>query len=604
MTGLTGSFRKRKPEIEMRYEERIIDEVQSLNDIVEVISGYLPLKRSGRTFKALCPFHQEKTPSFIVHPEKQIFHCFGCGAGGNVFSFLMKYENLNFPEALRNLAAKVNLALPEVSQRGPEEISESESLYEVYRLAQEYYSDNLKQSEKGKLARDYLKKRGYGEELLKEIPLGYATPEWRGLFEFLMRKKAKDAIVYRSGLIQKGREGHPYDLFRGRLLFPIHNLQGKVIAFGGRTLGEDMPKYLNSPESSIFRKRRELYGLHLTKRFLSQESRILIVEGYFDFLRVYRSGFQNVVATLGTSLTEDHVRILKRFVQEAVVIYDGDKAGEAASLRGLEVFLEGEMSVKIATLPAGKDPDTFIDEKGAEAFKQLTNEALDFFDFKWRLLSRHSQPNDPAGLLRLSNEFLETLAKIKNPILLDRYLRQLAGLLGVGENSLRTRLSEMQQKTRSREDRENKVSVPASSRAFETSFPEEGILVCLLLEENKFRERATSTLSLEDFRHPATRQIFKALAEAEDLSSLTYSQLINRFDESVKSFIASHSVRELTSQDQEKAFSDCLAKIKRRRKDDKLERLRRAISAAEGSGEGNQVSKLLEEYRSLLAERT
>ena len=585
----------------MRYEEKVIDEVQSLNDIVEVISSYFPLKRSGRTFKALCPFHQEKTPSFIVHPEKQIFHCFGCGAGGNVFSFLMRYENLNFPEALRNLAARTNFTLPETSQRGAEEVSEAESLYEVYRLAQEYYSENLKHPEKGQAARAYLKKRGYGEEILKEIPLGYAVPEWRGLFEFLMRRKIKDAVVYRSGLVQRGREGHPYDLFRGRLLFPIHNLQGKVIAFGARSLGDEMPKYLNSPESSIFRKRRELYGLHLAKRFLSNEGRILIVEGYFDFLRVYRSGFQNVVATLGTSLTEEHVRILKRFVQEAVVVYDGDKAGEAASLRGLEVFLEGEMSVKVATLPPGKDPDTFIDERGTEEFKRLIDPALDFFDFKWKLLTQRHQPSDLAGLLRLSGDFLETLSKIKSPILLDRYLKQLARLLGVGEDSLRSKLSEMRKKTRVRDTQ-------ASSRSFssplETSFPEEGTLISLLLEENKFWEKAMSVLSSEDFRHPAARQIFQVLQESSDASSLTYHKLFNRFeDESIKSFVASHSMKELDPQGKEKAFLDCLAKIKKRKKDERLERLRRAISNAEGNGEGNQVSKLLEEYRSLLAER-
>jgi len=214
----------------MRYEERVVDEVQALNDIVDVISGYFPLKRSGRTFKALCPFHQEKTPSFIVHPEKQIFHCFGCGAGGDAVSFVMKYENLTFPEALRNLAARVNFPLPEPSRRAPEEVSESEALYEIYRFAQEYYSENLRHPEKGRAARDYLKKRGFTEEILSEFPLGWASLEWRGLFEYLVRRGVKEVVLYRSGLIQRSREGHPYDLFRGRLLFPICNLQGKVVA--------------------------------------------------------------------------------------------------------------------------------------------------------------------------------------------------------------------------------------------------------------------------------------------------------------------------------------------------------------------------------------
>lgn len=587
----------------MRYEERVIDEVQSLNDIVDIISNYLPLKKSGRTFKACCPFHQEKTPSFIVHPEKQIFHCFGCNAGGNVFSFLMKYENLTFPEALRNLAARVNYPLPEVTQRTPDEVSETESLYEVYRLAQEYYAENLKHPEKGRAARAYLKKRGFGEEILKETPVGFATADWRGLFEYLMKKKIKDAVAYRSGLIQKGREGHPYDLFRGRLIFPIHNLQGKVIAMGGRGLGDEMPKYLNSPESPIFRKRRELYGLYLAKRSLSSEERIIIVEGYFDFLKVYWSGFQNVVATLGTALSEDHVRILKRYVQEAVVIYDGDKAGEAAALRGLEIFLEGEMSVKVVTLPTGKDPDTFLEEKGAEEFKKLIDQAADFFDFKWNLLSRRYKTTDPAGLLKISTQFLDTLSKIKNPILLDRYLRQLAGLLGVGENALRTKLSEKMRKDQAREAKVPSASVKTKVSRTEITFPEEGTMVGLLLEEPKLWEKAEAEISTEDFRHPAAREVFEWLKHNQG-PSLPYHKLLNRLeDETIKSFIVSHSMRELSLTEKEKALSDCLKKIKRRCTDEQLERLRRAISQAEGKGENQRVSELLKEYRSLLSDR-
>jgi DNA primase len=587
----------------MRYEERIIDEVQSLNDIVDIISGYLPLKRSGRTFKALCPFHQEKTPSFIVHPEKQIFHCFGCGAGGNVFSFVMKYENLTFPEALRNLADRVRFQLPEPSRRATGEVSESEALYEIYRLAQEYYSANLKHPEKGMAARDYLKKRGFEEEILQEFPLGWATAEWRGLFEFLVQRGIKDDAVYRSGLIQRSREGNPYDLFRSRLLFPICDLQGKVIAFGGRGLGSEVPKYLNSPESPIFRKRRELFGLHLAKRFVSRdEPRMLIVEGYFDFLKVYRSGFGNVVATLGTSLTEDHVRILKRFVQEAVVTYDGDPAGEAASLRGLEVFLEGEMNVKVAVLPLGKDPDTFIQEKGADEFKKLVTQALDFFDFKWQALSQRYRPSDTTGLLRISRDFLETLSRVKNPLLLDRYLKRLAGLLGVGEDSLRKELGSRQRKIESREMTLNARAAPP--RPALSQYPEEGILISLLLdrEGSVFWENAEASLSPEDFKHPGAREIFQILKEGHRSGTgIAYNQVLNRLeDESVKSFIASHSLTDLMPQDRQKAFSDCLRKIRQKRVDEKLQRLRRAITDAEGMGASEKVAGLLAEYRTLL----
>ncbi len=587
----------------MRYEERIIDEIQSLNDIVEVISNYVPLKRSGRTFKALCPFHQEKTPSFTVHPEKQIFHCFGCSAGGNVFSFLMKFENLTFPEALRNLAARVNVSLPEPARRGtPEEISESEALYEAYGLAQHYYAANLKHPEKGGRAQEYLRERGFSEEILSEFPLGWASPDWRGLFEFLSRKGVKDTVLYRSGLILRSREGNPYDLFRGRLLFPISNLQGKVIAFGGRGLADETPKYLNSPESPIFRKRRELYGLHLTKRLITQEGRVLIVEGYFDFLRVYTSGFRNVVATLGTALSEDHVRVLKRFAPEAVVVFDGDQAGEAASLRGLEAFLEGEMSVKVVALPSGKDPDTLIKEKGPEAFQKLLQEADDFFDFKWQSLTRRFNPQDSTGLLKISSDLLETLSKVRSPILLDRYLKRLSRLLGVGEDSLRNELAKLQKKG---QVQRAASSLPAAAIAPSPEYPEETILISLLLEEPSFWQKWAKGLSAADFKGTGSREAFQILKESHEAgTSVAYHRVLNRLgDESMKKSIVAHSLKELSVMEREKAFLDCYRKIRQRRTNERLEKLRRAITEAEGGGEKEKVTELLHEYRTLLTQK-
>lgn len=585
----------------MRYEERIIDEVQSLNDIVEVISGFLPLKRSGRTFKALCPFHPEKTPSFTVHPEKQIFHCFGCGVGGNVFSFLMKYESLTFPEALRNLAERVHFVLPEPARGTTAPVSDSEALYEVYRLAWEYYSASLKDPEKGALGRKYLAGRGFGPEILKEFPLGWATGEWRGLFDFLGRRGLGNEILYRSGLIQRSREGNPYDLFRNRLMFPIHNLQGKVVAFGGRVLENETPKYLNSPESSIFRKRKELFGLHLAKRHISQdESRLLVVEGYFDFLQVYLSGFRNVVATLGTALTEDHVRILKRFVEEVVVVYDGDRAGEAASLRSIEVFLEGEMNAKVAALPAGKDPDNFIQEAGPEGFKKLLSEADDFFDFKWKSLTRRINPSDSTGLVRISNDFLETFTRIKNSLVLDRYLKRLAFLLRVEESSLRKRLSDLREKRRDRTSLTSSSSVKSSS----FQFPEEVTVVALLLEEPSLFDKA-GALSQGDFKHPGACEAFQILKECHDSgTNVAHSRALNRLgDESIKSFVSSFCLVEMKPEEREKAFLDCVRKMKDKRKNEKLERLRQAISQAEGGGQKEKLSQLLNEYRTLLAQK-
>ncbi|MFA7002024.1 MAG: DNA primase, partial [Candidatus Omnitrophota bacterium] len=380
----------------MLYGDNILEQVQSANDIVEVISQVVPLKRSGRNFKGLCPFHQEKTPSFMVNAEKQIFHCFGCQTGGDVFSFLMRYENMSFPEAVRRLAERAHIRLPEKPSGREEGPSDTEKYYEIYRLACEFYRRQYLDPVLGRKAREYFARRKFDEALAEEMKMGWAGDAWDGLFQFLSKKGFPEELLLKSGLICRSTKGTLFDLFRNRLLFPIHQLQGKVVAFGGRLIEDrEGPKYLNSPENPIFSKRRELFGLHLSKKFIDREKpRILVVEGYFGFLRLYQNGFKSAVATLGTALTEEHVRILKRFAEEAVVIYDGDKAGEAASLRGMEVFLEGDMSVKLARLEGGLDPDDLIREKGAEAFAEVLGKATDFFDFKLETLQKRFNRKD------------------------------------------------------------------------------------------------------------------------------------------------------------------------------------------------------------------
>src|SRR3989338_8439402 len=430
----------------MAYNDQIVDQVQSLNDIVEVVSTYIPLKRAGRNFKANCPFHNEKTPSFIVNPDKQIFHCFGCGVGGDVFSFLMKYEQMNFPEALKRLAERAHVTLPESKPSSPREKSQLERLYQIYLAASEFYHANLKHPELGKQARAYLAKRSFGTQEIDMFCIGFSLSEWRTLYEFLSKKGFGEQELLRSGLILRSAQGSPYDLFRNRIMFPILNAQGKVIAFGGRVMGDEMPKYLNSPETPVFRKRKEMYSLHLAKRAIGTSEevrRILIVEGYLDCIRLYSNGFQNVVATLGTSLTQEHVQTLKRYADEAIVVFDGDKAGEQASLRGLDIFLEEGMGVRVLCLPKGFDPDDFIRSKGREAMTELLKQSQDVFDFKLQVLLARYNKSDSLGLLKITSEFLDTFAKIKSPVLVDRYLKKLAVTLGVEEGSLRSELNKL-----------------------------------------------------------------------------------------------------------------------------------------------------------------
>ena len=589
----------------MRYDERIIDQVQNANDIVEVIGQVLPLKRSGRNLKACCPFHSEKTPSFMVQPEKQIFHCFGCGTGGNVFTFLMKYENAGFLEVLRRLAERAGIVLPETSEARRTERSENEKLYEVYDQAAEFYHQQFLDPAKGKIAREYFERRGYTAETAAELKMGWAPDGWRSLLEYLTKKGHAENILLRSGLISQSQtKGTIFDSFRARLLFPIRNLQGKVVAFGGRVLkdGPDAgPKYLNSPENPIFHKRRELFGLQWAKKFIDRENpRLVVVEGYFDFLRLFQAGFKSTVATLGTALTPDHVQLLKRFAGEAIVVYDGDKAGEAASIRGLEVFLEGGMSVRIVRLPAGYDPDDYVEKQGVEAFQKLLDEAGDFFDFKLETLTKRFNVKDSMGLMKITNEFLDTFTKVDNPVMLDRYLRRLAGSLGVEENSLRSELAKLKKKIESPRALSN-FSLPAGGSK---QLPEEILLMAIAAEEPRFWDLLISEVEETDLKESGSRELLNLfLTQRDEKNKLALPQILSRItDEPYKEKMIAASSIELSPEAREKAVQDCLRKLRKNRMERKLEDLRRLIVQAEKDGGAEKLNAYAQEYQTLIRE--
>ncbi len=578
----------------MRYDDQVIRDVQSANDIVDVISQYIPLKRAGRNLKALCPFHSEKSPSFMVQPEKQIFHCFGCGAGGDVFSFVMRHENLTFPEVLRMLADRANVRLPEPARQASKDTGETEKLYEIYRQAAEYY-EKILWSANGAPARQYLKQRGISEEMAREFGMGWAAAEWQGLLGFLTRRGYKEDFLLRSGLIHRSAKGRLYDAFRSRLLFPIRNLQGKTIGFGGRLVGQDEgPKYLNSPETAIFRKRRELFGLDKARRHIDrQHPRICVVEGYMDFLSLYIAGFRATVATLGTSLTNDHVRVLKRFAEEAIVIYDGDPAGEAAALRGLEIFLEEGMNVKLVRLPAGLDPDDLIKKQGKEALAALLDQAKDFFDYKLESLNRRYNKKESLGLMKMTNEILETLNKVQNPILLDHYIRRLTLELQLDENSIRSELNKLKQK--GPQPRDTPSAKPSPPRIFNR---EEILLLAFAAEESRFRELLCRSVGPDDFRESATRDFFETLKQMKPDSTQSGLSLVR--DESLKNLMVSMLVIDRDAEARDQAFEDCLDKIKKRNLQDKLSSLRRKIAEAEKTGDSRQLEAYLREYQALL----
>ncbi len=582
-----------------RYEDNVVERVSAANDIVEIISQYVPLKRSGRNLKACCPFHGEKTPSFMVQPEKQLFHCFGCGAGGDVFSFLMRHENMTFPEALKFLADRAHIVLPE--RRGHKEDSgQKEKMYEACQKAADFYHQLLLK-EPGASARAYLAKRKVPETIIREFKLGWAPSEWRSLFDHLTKQGYPEALLKQAALIQQSPKGNFYDTFRGRLIFPIVNLQNKIIAFGGRLIGnEEGPKYLNSPETPVFSKRRELFGLNLAKKHIDREwPALILVEGYMDFLALYQFGFKNAVATLGTALGEDHVRLMKRFVEEVIVVYDGDKAGEAAALRGLEILLEGGMQVKLVTLPKGEDPDDFLNKNGAEAFSKLLKGAKDFFDYKLQILLSRYPRHDALGLTKISREMFETFLKIKNTVVLSEYFKRLSRALNVDENSLRTEFAHLSK--RGGVARERAV-VASAAPASAGPCQEELMVLVLMAEVPPLCERVFGELKSEDLKMPVSRELFQYLGQAyEENKKVPVSALLNRiqdlqYREQIVAVMASLD----ETAERERILEDCIRKIKRNQITLRLQELRRLISEAETKGDDRHVQVYTREYQELL----
>lgn len=434
------------------FSQDDIERVRSASDIVEVIGEYVPLKRAGKNYRALCPFHREKTPSFNVSPTRQIFKCFGCGKGGNVFTFVMGMERVAFPDSIEILARRAGMTLKRTGGAPGGASDGKEKFYEVNLWAAKVYHKHLFDEQRGAEARRYLEGRGFGAAEQERFCLGYAPDNW----EFLVGLSASHyspALLEKAGLVTARQGGGYYDRLRKRVIFPIFDVQGRVVGFGGRILGDGEPKYLNSPETSLFDKSRCLYGLNWSKTSIAERKQVMVVEGYTDCLTLMCHGVDWVVATLGTALTEDHVRILKRYAETTILVYDGDEAGIRAAERALEVFLAREMDVKIVLLPGGQDPADFVGEHGGEAFLELTKSAQDVFDLKMKLIAERQDLSTASGKAIAVDEILRVIAQagstVRQEILLSSnpILKELSGQLGIREGSLRDRLAALGQRS-------------------------------------------------------------------------------------------------------------------------------------------------------------
>jgi len=421
--------------------EQKVREVLESASIVDVVSEYVQLRRSGNNFMGLCPFHSEKTPSFTVSPAREIFHCFGCGVGGNVFSFVMKIEGLSFPEAVKTLARKAGIEIEE-RQLTPAEKRTQDERQEFLRISariSEYYRTTLEQSPEAKAAREYLEKRNVKGEIVGLYALGYASTRRDGLVSFLRNQGVDLDVAQKLGVIRKN-DGGWYDLFRSRLIFPIRSPKGEIIAFAGRVLDGALPKYINSPESSLYHKSSVLFGFDLALPTIRTEKSVIIVEGYFDHLALYRAGVRNVAATCGTALTADHAALIKRHANKVFLLFDSDAAGRKATMRSMELFLEHKLPTYVISLPQGDDPDSFLEKNPPDTFYKRQGKAKPAFEFFVRTLLSETPVDTVDSKVRIVDELIPRFRKIADPLERDLYEKEICRLLGITSYAFRKRL--------------------------------------------------------------------------------------------------------------------------------------------------------------------
>lgn len=584
------------------FADSIIDEIRDKCNIVEIISQYIPLKRAGRNFRALCPFHPEKTPSFMVSPDKGIFHCFGCGAGGNVFNFIMKYEGQDFPQVVRMLAEKVNVKLPSRSMFSPDQQKDLRDLFQVNEMAASWYQSNLKR-EKGQAALEYLKKRLFKAKTAVTFKLGFA-PADNGLLSFMRAQGIREETLEKAGLILRKEGGPYYDRFKQRIIFPIFDSRSKILAFGGRILDDSLPKYMNSPETAIYRKGNHLYGLNFAKEEIKKQKFCIIVEGYIDLLTVYQNEIGNVVASLGTALTQEQIRLLKRYTHDVVMVFDADRAGELASLRSLDLLIEAEMNVKIVSLPKGEDPDSFLRKFGKEAFWQKVKEASGLFDYKLNLLTQSYDLNTVEGKVGIANHMLPTIRRVQNAIRRSGYVKRLAQEFFRGEKSLGEEwiLAELKKVKKDFDNYTKKSFAQTSSLG---NYPAEEMVLKILLEDEDAIGEIRKQLPLECFQdlriREAMRLAYQWNVQGGGLSTaklITYlnnedsAQLISRISSSTCRFI-----------DRQKSLCDCIERIKNDNLKNRLSRLQREIKLAQSWGHKEKITELISQYNQLVKTR-
>lgn len=583
--------------------EETIAQVLERCDIVETISEYVALKKMGRNFKACCPFHHEKTPSFVVNPDKQIYHCFGCGVGGNVISFVMNHDHMDFPSALRYLARKAGISVPETTQEPSDKnVGLRDMLFKANDLAVGFFHDVLVTGKTtgAQAAQEYLKDRGIKLATVQKLKIGFAPDSWDGLITFLRTKNISLSVMEKAGLVipkEKG-EGY-YDRFRNRVLFPIFDIRSRCLGFGARAMEKNASaKYINSPETTIYSKREHLYGFHLSKQNVSQKDQVVVVEGYMDFTTPFQAGFENIVASLGTALTNEQIRLIRRYTKNVVMLYDADPAGQAAILRSLDLLVDEDMSVKVALLSDGEDPDSFVKKFGIEEFNKRIEEARSFFDYKVHSLTEKYDRKTPEGKAKISAEMLSTIARYKNEVLRQEYVRQLAHVLGVSDDALRVELKKINTAS-SDGDPAPSVMRPKKNivRAVERD------LLRLILDKQEMIPFVQEEVRLDDFQDVQVRSVVEYMFDcAKKEKVVSIAHLVQCFnDQETLQFLSElMASNEIVAEDKDLLCQDYVKRIK----GDRLKVMRKnlcyEIQKAESEGDQERLEELKQKFHQLM----
>ena len=523
----------------MLYPQEILEEVRVQNDIVDVISGYLPLKQKGTSYFGLCPFHNEKTPSFSVSSERQFYYCFGCGAAGNVYTFIMQMENDTFPEAVKRLADRVHITLPQpqYTQQAKEQELQRQRLFDLHKKAGRFFYEKLHEPV-GEQARAYLQKRQMNDNIQKKFGIGYAPKGQQELYQYLQKQGFSQQELQKSGLIIERKEEKGYfDRFRNRLMFPILDIQGRVIGFGGRILSQGEPKYLNSPETLLFNKSKNLYGLNFAKNTRKRE--IILVEGYMDMISLYQAGFRNVAASLGTAFNQEHAKVLKKYADSVILLYDSDDAGTMAAQRAIPILTQNGFYVKVLQVPNGKDPDEFIKQSGAKAFSRLLANAQHYITFQIQCLKKQYDLTQPQQKVEFTTKTANILSKLDNDIERNVYTNEISNMTGISQQAIENEIvkiikkeNEMftqnaQQKRKTQYYQNNKDLITKSSGTFAAQRD----ILFLCASNIQVFNKIKTILSAEDF----TEEIYKKVYEKIDLlhqkSAVVFpAELVNYFE--------------------------------------------------------------------------